>query len=330
MQLFENIQNHLNLLQEMGKAGMPDSFIKEYQEEELWSLSRKICRTDAKGVLSAMDRQALGYLVHDQGFLAWLVRLLGEGVCEFPRAGRLLIDAGDDVLSEIYSYEEIASVLSDRKIKTKKSYVYLKYFSAGSLNEAQKEYLMYGLEALDICTELTVADLDEDERRLLTEPVVSSAFLSRRIAERDFWKRLLQPSYRALLSELSIYAGAGVCLEEIQAEELWQHTEEIQAGLDQVLPRLQAYEIGKFLALWLDNEALAYDLGRLKQRLPAISCGMAKETSTSDGESNGSEKSFTQNRVSYLNFLYGDQLDGVDLGEPVGISEGPAGLWDHT
>ena len=309
MQFIENIQNHLDLLQEMGKAGVPDTFIKEYQEEELLELSRKICRMDAKGVISAMDKQALGYLVHDQGFLDYLVRLLGEGVCEPAWAGRLLIDAGDDVLSEIYSYEKIASVLSDRKIKTKKSYVYLKYFFAGSLIEAQKEYLMYGLEALDICTELTAADLEEEERRLLTEPAVSSAFLSRRIAERDFWKRLLRPAYRALLS------GAGVCLEEIQAEELWQHTEEIQAGLDQVLPRIPAYEIGKFLALWLDNEALAYDLGRLKRRLAAISCGMAKETSTSDGESNGREKSFTQNRVFYLNFLYGDQLDGVDLGE---------------
>ena len=36
---------------------------------------------------------------------------------------------------------------------------------------------------------------------------------------------------------------------------------------------------------------------------------------TPDGESNSREKSFTQNRVSYLNFLYGDQLGGVDLGE---------------
>lgn len=301
MQFVKNIENHLDLLQEMGKAGMPDSFIKEYQEEELLELSRKICRMDAKGVISAMDKQAVGYLVHDQGFLVYLIRLLGEGVCEFPRAGRLLIDAGDDVLSEIYSYEEIASVLSDRKIKTKKSYVYLKYFSAGSLNEAQKEYLMYGLEALDICTEFTAADLEGEERRLLMEPAVSSAFLCRRIAERDFWKRLLQPAYRALLNDLSIYAGAGVCLEEIQA---W---------LDQVLPRIPAHEIGKFLALWLDNEALAYDLGRLKRLLPDSSSSMAE--GSPDGENNNREKRFTQNRVSYLNFLYGDQLGGVDLGE---------------
>lgn len=272
MQFVKNIENHLNLLQEMGKAGVPDTFIKEYQEKELLELSRKICRMDAKGVISAMDKQALGYLVHDQGFLAYLIRLLGEGVCESPR----------------------------------------KYFSAGSLNEAQKEYLMYGLEALDICTEFTAADLEGEERRLLMEPAVSSAFLCRRIAERDFWKRLLQPAYHALLSDLSIYAGAGVYLEEIQAEELWQHTEEIQAGLDQVLPRIPAHEIGKFLALWLDNKALAYDLGRLKRLLPDSSYNMAKGP---DGENNNREKRFTQNRVSYLNFLYGDQLGGVDLGE---------------
>ena len=78
MQFVKNIENHLDLLQEMGKAGVPDSFIKEYQEEELLELSRKICRMDAKGVISAMDKQALGYLVHDQGFLAYLVRQIGR------------------------------------------------------------------------------------------------------------------------------------------------------------------------------------------------------------------------------------------------------------
>ena len=29
MQFVENIQKHLNLLQEMGKAGVPDTFIRE-------------------------------------------------------------------------------------------------------------------------------------------------------------------------------------------------------------------------------------------------------------------------------------------------------------
>ena len=80
MQFVENIENHLDLLQEMGKAGVPDTFIKEYQEEELLELSRKICRMDAKGVISAMDKQALGYLVHDQGFLD-SVSLSGQEGC---------------------------------------------------------------------------------------------------------------------------------------------------------------------------------------------------------------------------------------------------------
>ena len=75
MQFVETIQKHLDLLQEMGKAGMPDTFIREYPEGELLELSRKICRMDAKGVISAMDKQALGYLVHAQGFLDYLVRV---------------------------------------------------------------------------------------------------------------------------------------------------------------------------------------------------------------------------------------------------------------
>lgn len=318
MQLYDKILGHLHLLQEMKKAGVSDTFVKDYKEEALFNLCRKVRELDAKDEILSMDTEAVEYLVKDPGFLLYLVRLLREGVSNAMRAGWLLMEAKKDILSENYSYEEIASVLADSQVKTARTYVYLKYFSYNPLSEAEKEFLMDGLDALDTCSAFSIEELTDTERSLLMEPVFSSSFLRERIQARGFWKQLENPAYRTLLGDLSIYMRPTLSLGEAQAEELWLHTEEIQEGLKEVFQKLPADEIGNFLALWLENEALVYDLGRLKRRLPDLACEMergASDTGYPDGTGAARKVKFTRNQVAYLNYLYGDLLDGVNLGQ---------------
>ncbi len=326
MQLYDKIYGHLHLLQEMKKSGISDLLLKDYKEEPLLHLCRKVQELDAKEEMSSMETKAVEYLVRDQGFLIYLVQLLREDICNATRAGRLLIEAEKDILSEGYSYEEVVSVLSDPQVKTARTYVYLKYFAHNPPSEAEKEYLMDGLDVLDTCREFSIEEMTDTERSLLMEPVFSSEFLRERIQERGFWKRLENPAYRALLGELSIYMRPALSLGEAQAEELWMHTKEIQEGLKEVFQKLPAHEIGNFLALWLENEALVYDLGRLKRRIPDIACEMERSVSDTgypDGTGIDRKVKFTRNQVAYLNFLYGDLLDGVDLGQ---LSEGQKNL----
>ena len=299
MRFCERILKHMMLKKEMEKACVPDSLLKDYMEEELLDLSRKINQIEAGEQIGKLGEEAVSYLVRDQGFLHCLIQLLQEECYDPVRISSLLAWAKDSSLSEDYGYEELLSVLADDQIAPDRIYIYLKYFRLVSLTEEEKGYLMRGLHTLDECEKFSIGDLTDKERRLLTEPMISGSFLRKMVRDRDFWKRLLDPEYYSLIKDLSVKAGRHVCLMQRQEKILWDHAEVIHAGLREVLERIPMEETVIFLRQWLDNEALVYDLNRLKHvilKAPA-----------------DKKLSFMKTRVSYLSFLYGDILEGVDV-----------------
>ena len=56
MHFCKNILKHLALMQEMGKAHMPDSLLKDYKEEKLLEISQSINQMDAGGLVAALDK----------------------------------------------------------------------------------------------------------------------------------------------------------------------------------------------------------------------------------------------------------------------------------
>ena len=299
MRFCERILKHMMLKKEMEKACVPDSLLKDYMEEELLDLSRKINQIEAGEQIGKLGEEAVSYLVRDQGFLHCLIQLLQEECYDPVRISSLLAWAKDSSLSEDYGYEELLSVLADDQIAPDRIYIYLKYFRLVSLTEEEKGYLMRGLHTLDECEKFSIGDLTDKERRLLTDPMISGGFLRKMVRDRDFWKRLLDPEYYSLIKDLSVKAGRHVCLMQRQEKILWDHAEVIHAGLREVLERIPMEETVIFLRQWLDNEALVYDLNRLKHVL--LKAPADKKLS------------FMKNRVSYLSFLYGDILEGVDV-----------------
>lgn len=299
MQLCENILKHLTLQQEMKKANVPDSLLKDYKEEELLGLCRKINQMELGNQIRKLDAKAVEYLMQDQGFLPCLVQLSQEEYYDSERVSRFLIESANETLSEAYHYEEIASVLADPQINSSRTFLYLKYFCSEPLTNKEKGCLMMGLQIFDECNMFPISDLTDKERRLLIEPMISTGFLSEMTKERGFWKRLLYPGYCALIKELSINIRSRACLIQRQEKVLWDYAEIISEGLKEVLKWIPVEETGSFLKQWLDNEALVYDLNRLKY--------LILETAPDK------ELTFMKNRVSYLSFLYGNILEGVNL-----------------
>ena len=158
MHFCENILKHLALMQEMGKAHMPDSLLKDYKEEELLEVSQSINQMDAGSLVAALDKEAVEYLIRDQGFLPYLMRLAQEESYDALRVSRLLIGVKDVSLSESYPYEQIASVLADGKIEADRTYLYLKYFMSEPLTEEEKDDLMAGFNVLDGCGGFSIDD----------------------------------------------------------------------------------------------------------------------------------------------------------------------------
>ncbi|RRK32074.1 hypothetical protein EBB54_12365 [Schaedlerella arabinosiphila] len=299
MRFCETILKHIMLRTEMEKACVPDSLLKDYKEEELQDLSRKINQMEVGEQIGKLGEEAASYLVRDQGFLSCLVRLSKEECYNPVRTSSFLSSAGDAILSEDYAYEELLSALADDQIEPDRICIYLKYFRSVPLTEEEKGHLMMGLYTLDECDTFSIGDLTDRERRLLTEPMMSSNFLKKMAKERSFWKRLLDPGYHGLIKGLSDSLKWRACLMQRQEKVLWDHKEAISTGLSEVLKRIPPEEAVTFLVQWLDNEALVYDLNRLKHLLLKVSADK--------------KLSFMKNRVSYLSFLYGDVLEGVNV-----------------
>lgn len=299
MRFSETILKHIMLRTEMEKACVPDSLLKDCKEEELLGLSRKINQMEAEEQIVKLEEEAVEYLVRDQGFLPCLVRLSQEECYDPMRVSRLLAWAEDAILSEDFGYEELLSVLADDLIEPDRICIYLKYFRSVPLTEEEKGHLMMGLYTLDECDTFSIGDLTDRERRLLTEPMMSSNFLKEMTKERSFWERLLDPGYHELIRDLSDSLKWRACLVQKQEKVLWEHKEAISKGLGEVLGQISHEETGRFLKQWLDNEALVYDLNRLKHLL--LKSPVDKKLS------------FMKNRVSYLSFLYGDVLEGVNV-----------------
>ena len=193
MRFCDTILKHVMLKKEMEKAFVPDSLLKDYKEEELLNLSKEINQVEAGGQIAKLSQEAVEYLVKDQGFLPFLVRLSQEECYDPVRIIGFLSNAGDALLSEEYGYEKIRAVLADGEVDPNRTYTYLKYFSSVALTEEEKGYLMLGLNTLDECGKFSIGDLTEEERRLLAEPMISGGFLREMVQDRGFWKRLLNP-----------------------------------------------------------------------------------------------------------------------------------------
>lgn len=234
MRFCDTILKHMILKKEMEKACVPDALLEDYEEEELLNLSRKINQVEAGGQIAKLSRDAVEYLVKDQGFLPFLIRLSQEECYDPVRVIGFLSNAGDMLLSEEYSYEEVFAVLADGKIEPDWTYTYLKYFSSVTLTEEEKGYLMRGLYTLDECGKFSIGDLTEKERRLLAEPMISGGFLREMVQDRSFWKHLLDPGYYKLIKELSSRSGWHVCLMHKQENVLWEHAQVIHAGLNKI------------------------------------------------------------------------------------------------
>ena len=301
MRFCDTILNHMMLKKEMEKACVQDSLLKDCKEEKLLDLSRKINQMEAGEQIGKLGEEAASYLVRDQEFLSCLVRLTQEECYDPVRVSSLLSGAGDAVLSEDYDYEELRSILADDQIEPDRIYIYLKYFRLEPLTEEKKEYLMRSLYTLDGCDTFSIGDLTDRERRLLTEPMISGGFLREMVQDRGFWERLLDPGYHDLIKDLSVSLKWLACLIQRQEKVLWDHKEAIREGLSGVLKRIPHEEMGRFLKQWLDNEALVYDLNRLKHLFSEMPPDK--------------ELTFMKNRVSYLGFLYGNILEGVNVGQ---------------
>lgn len=195
----------------------------------------------------------------------------------------------------IASYEKAAveTVLKDPLVPSEYIRIYLDYYYHEDLEEERKKTLKTGLDHFYKKQSLLGESWIGQHGMLLLDDVISSHFLNEiKDYDRCLERYAASREYRQILSYIKGSMKNPVCLDDENAQELFEHGEEIQMLLNEMEQYFDESQMDIFCKLWLDNHALLYDMRHLKRKLEQ-SPGLDVE-------------SLLAGRASYVAFCYNE------------------------
>ena len=289
--LMKQRSENCTLLKELGLAWILTHKCKEEVLAEcLYYLRNHGCAEYLKGVSEAIQEEAFQSL----DSLRYILNLLKNDV-QFDRIGKLLeqVDLADLMAS--YSQESVETVLKDNLISAEYLKIYLDYFYDKNLSEEEKQILEVGLIYFGEKKQALGEEWIRQHGMFLLDEAVASMFLYKL---KDYDKCLewyaVSREYREVLGFVKSRIEQSVCLDDENAQELYEHGAEIQGLLCELERHFDTSQMEKFCELWLDNHALLYDLQYLKEYLeknPGVNV-----------------EDFLAGRASYIAFLYNENF----------------------
>lgn len=293
----KQILEHLSLYEGIKKAQLPWDALKYGNSQEVLQVCKKIKDGKIEQTVSQMSKEVVQYLFRDKEFIDKLPIFIKEGISVW-NLSTLMSGAGKELLSQ-YKDASLKVVLLDEVIRNEVRFLYLKYYYKYSLTGQQKEYLNSGLGFLDKYMNVTLDELEEAQRKVFYEPLLSSNLLNDVVFSKEDIQELLNPDLKLLLNKLKEYLPCSYQLGKVQWNQLRQASDSIGKDLLNVLQYIEPEDISHFLVLWLENEALQYDIRKLKKTIPQ--------------KSEGERHQMTRTSASYISVIYGSCVEGIPL-----------------
>lgn len=298
------VLEHITLYEAMAKAKLPWKAIGYGEKGKILQVCKKIEEGNLQDIVPQLQQEPLRYLCTDIGFWDYMTRLVQEGAA-LGAIKAMLLSTGDELLSN-YAYTRVKNAIEE-EISDSWRFAYLKYYDGYSLEKHQKESLMAGLEFISRYTDIRMEELDEEERKLLWEPVFSGNKLKDVVSTKENLRQLLTPGILPLLKDLEENAPFGFHYGQVQWEQLLKDPVGLRRDYKAVTGQIQKEDVPHFFIHWMENEALWFDLKKLKSLL-----GQMSEEELHQ---------MAQSRTGYINALYGSLMAGVPLGSLPEIKE---------
>lgn len=303
----KQILEHLTLYEGIKKAQLPWDALDYGSSQEVLQVCNKVRDGQIEQTVSQISKEVVQYLFWDKDFIDKLQVLLKEGI-SVGVLSALMFGAGKELLSQ-YDDATLKEVLLDEVIVDKIRFLYLKYYYKCSLTEQQKQYLNSGLDFLVRHMNVTLIDeLDEIQRKVFYEPVLSSNLLNDVVVSKEDIQELLNPDMQLLLNKLKENLPYLFQLGKAQWNQLRQAPGIIRKDMLEVLLQIKPEDTSQFLVLWLENESLQYDIHKIKK----IIANMSEEE----------RHQMTRANTSYISVIYGGSIEGIPLEGLQKVKEG--------
>lgn len=269
-----------------------------YQEKEMLEFLNEVGSINMEEQVQKLQPETVGKLIRDVGFCQILQWLTEEGI-ELKRIQYFLKKFPEENISSC-EYALLKEALEDHEVPDEYVYEYWAYFMQYHLDSCQKESLWQGLRVFtNMHQEGLLRELTERERNILWEPG---------FCERIFWyasdirkvlKCLQNRELMDLVNQLAVWMTWNNNMKEQQFQQLAESVHELGRMLEDIMKRIPSELQEAFLAQWMKNENLLYDLRKLAEAIPEMDEEQIREISNS--------------RVAYVNLLYGKRLAGMAL-----------------
>ncbi len=277
------------LLKEMGQAWI---LTQECKEGVLLECLRYLKENEYKKYLQGMKATTQQEIFQDLSLLQYVINLLKNDV-RHDRISALLEQVKLTEVVASYDQADVETVLKDLLVQPNYLKIYLDYFYHENLKEEEKKVLEMGLNNFYEKQSLLEESWIGQHRMLLLDDVISSRFLNEiKDYDRCLERYAVSREYRQVLTYIKGRMKNPVCLDDENAQELFEHGEEIQKLLNEMEQYFDESQMDKFCKLWLDNHALLYDLKHLKRKM--------EQASDMDVES------LLAGRASYVAFCYNE------------------------
>lgn len=274
------------------KLGLAWALTKECEENALSECLQYLGDSEDKAYLQGMGEDMQKNIFRDISFLKYVLRFLKNGV-KLDRIAALLEQVEIGRLMSAYEQTVIEIVLNDSTVSSKYIWIYLQYFCHNELGEEDKKALMSGMDSFYENQSSLGEEWIARHGMLLMEDVFLSDFLCGLTDYDKFLERYAESKqYREVLSAVKSRMWRPVCLDDENADELFEHSVEIGALLHEMKQYFDESQMDAFCKLWLENHALLYDLRHLKRKM---------------GQTGGMDvEAFLAGRASYIAFCYNE------------------------
>jgi hypothetical protein len=296
-------QERLNLILKVNENQMDLSLVSAFDAETILSGCQRINESGIKPDTYNSCKAIQHELIRDAGFTDYWLKMNMAGIARETAEHYIGCIRSNNASPLDFSVNRLLSSIKLLGHKDECFYDYLKHFSGLPTNKEQKQYILSNLRIYKSQCTVSLDDLPETEREILSTPLLSDSFL---IPEQDLTSALSLLATESGLYKLVNYFydnGINVTLSMAHYREFMDGTELFQQQLNEVFTLLKkdSEVMTQLTKLWLENNCPDFDLQVLREKLH----GMSREDVTE----------ILNSRGSYINFIYGGRLKNIPLSE---------------
>lgn len=297
--MYEMMDRHLKICADISRYRPRDwEMTKRNGENELLAFFREVKELGLETQITQLSEQEADKLVADCGFCQVIQWFLEDGVAFNRIRGFLRYFPGKDLCS--CDYASLKEALKDPDIPDEYIYDYWAYYRDFHLNNEQKKSLVSGISYLRQKSDCILSDIADARKKILWEPCFCQEMYDGKVEIPGILERLEDTALVKLLNYLYGWTGGCAGIGEREFAQMAAGAPEIRGYLEQMEDKIAPEDRGFFIANWLENGSLLFDLKKLARIMDSMDEKQIKD--------------MAENRVAYISSIYGASLAGIELG----------------